>query len=77
MAAIETSDFRVAAGPVDTLNTEGPMYTTEASITVTCPNCRWTASGPDLHALNEAKEHHATYQCPDDSRLAQDEKIVE
>jgi len=53
------------------------MYTTEASITVTCPNCRWTASGPDLHALNEAKEHHATYQCPDDSRLAQDEKIVE
>jgi len=77
MAVIETSDFRVAAEKADTLSTEGPMYTAEAPITVTCPNCRWTASGPDLHALKEAKEHHATYQCPDDSPLAQDEKIVE
>jgi hypothetical protein len=77
MVAIETSDFRVVVARADTLNTEGPMYTAEASITVTCPNCRWTASGPDLHALKEAKEHHATYQCPDYSPLAQDEKIIE
>lgn len=53
------------------------MYTAEASITVTCPNCRWTATGPDLQALKEAKEHHATYQCPDDSALAEDQKILE
>jgi len=53
------------------------MYTAEASIIVTCPNCRWTASGPDLQALKNAKEHHATYQCPDDSALAEEQKIVE
>jgi predicted RNA-binding Zn-ribbon protein involved in translation (DUF1610 family) len=53
------------------------MYTAEASTTVTCPNCRWTATGADLQALKEAKEHHATYQCPDYSALAEDHKTLE
>jgi len=53
------------------------MYTAEASITVTCPNCRWTATGPDLQALKEAKEHHATYRCPDDGAVAEDQDIRE
>ena len=53
------------------------MYTAEAYVTVTCPNCRWIATGPDVEALKAAKEHHATYQCPDDSTLAIEQKILE
>ncbi len=45
------------------------MYTTEAQTTVTCPNCRWMATGEDVEALKAAKDHHATYQCPDDEAI--------
>ncbi len=45
------------------------MYTTEVQTTVTCPNCHWMATGDDVQALNAAKDHHATFQCPDDGAI--------
>ena len=45
------------------------MYAPQAQTVVTCPNCRWMATGDDAEALKAAKEYHATYQCPDESAL--------
>jgi hypothetical protein len=44
------------------------MYAAQqVQTTVTCPNCRWFATGQDPQTLKAAKEYHTTYRCPDDT----------
>jgi len=59
---IRNVDFTSLLDGRTIISLEGNMENNET--VVLCPNCRWSARGEDERLLNEAKDHHAMYECP-------------